>query len=75
MEKRKKAKRLAAGLVTYWIAEAWHELDNDYYKKGIGTAGNRCEDAGARRWQLYRNHWRWLYGVSGIAESIASAEK
>lgn len=50
-------------------------MRTNYYKKGIGTAGNRCEDAGARRWQLYRNHWRWLYGVSGTAESIASAEK
>ena len=42
MEKdKKKAKRLAAGLVTYWIAEAWHELDNDYYKKRLSPSNRK----------------------------------
>lgn len=36
--RNKKARRLAAFLVTYWVAEACFDLDNDYYLKNMNPA-------------------------------------
>ena len=39
MKKRnKKAKRMAAELLNYWLSEAWHDMDNDYYCKMLTQA-------------------------------------
>lgn len=32
---KKKAKKLAAKILAYWIAEAWHDLENDYYRNKL----------------------------------------
>lgn len=30
--KKRKHRKIAGKIIMYWVGEAWHELDNDYYK-------------------------------------------
>lgn len=39
--KRNKNKRIAREIIMYWVCEAWHDLDNDYYKERLRLTASR----------------------------------